>query len=164
MELLDRVVSNVIFCGIEISFYGVSVPSIIEDWQPFYNSTFESADFKKTYASLISIDFSEENSQSNAGTSYKQKISFRFPNSDAFRANRIALFQKTKYVKLKQTNGLDIVIGRNDYYQNALPVIRTKTNEQLTEIEIETQSIFPSGFTPNPNAFGFPALIPLNLI
>jgi hypothetical protein len=162
MQLLDRVVSNIHLCGVELSFTSTVVPSNITGWQPFYNSTFQNYDFQKAYASLASINFDEESNESSSGTSYKQKVTFRFPNSDSQRSNRIKLLEKVKFIKLKQTNGLDIVFGRNDFNQNARPKMKIKQNEQICEVSFETSSIFPSGYTPNINAFGLPVFIPLS--
>ena len=164
MQLLEKVNNRTFICGIELSFNSVAVPSAIEGWQLFYNTTFSNADFEKAYAGKSSFDFGEESFDSPAGTSYKQKLVFRFPVTDPKRAERIALLRKVNYVKLKTTLGLDIIIGRNDYNQNTRPIIKVKNNEQTAEITVETQSIFPSGFTPNPNAYGLPSLIPLTLI
>ena len=162
MQLLDRVLSNIHLCGVELSFNSSVVPSNIDGWQPFYNSTFQNYDFEKAYASLASINFDEESNDVNAGIYYKQKVTFRFPNSDAQRSNRINLLNQVKFIKLKQTNGLDIVFGRNDFNQNARPKMKIKQNEQLCEVSFETTSIFPSGYTPNLNAFGLPVFIPLS--
>ena len=162
MQLLDRVLSNIHLCGVELSFNATVVPSNIDGWQPFYNSTFQNYDFEKAYSSLASINFDEESNDVNAGISYKQKVTFRFPNSDAQRSNRINLLGQVKFIKLKQTNGLDIVFGRNDFNQNARPKMKIKQNEQLCEVSFETTSIFPSGYTPNLNAFGLPVFIPLS--
>lgn len=147
MQLLDRVRSNPFFCGIEISFLADAVPSIQVNWQPFYNSTFINNDFEKAYASIGSIDFQEESIDSAAGVSYDQKVVFRFPVTDANRSERIALFHTIKFVKLKLTTGQDIIIGRNDFQQNTKPKIKSKSNAKTCEINIESRSIFPSGFT-----------------
>ena len=160
-QLLDKVLSNVHLCGVEISFNATVKPSDISGWQPFYNSTFDNYDFQKAYASLSSIDYGEESVESNAGTSYKQKIAFRFPNSDKNRASRIELLKKVKFIKLKQTNGLDIVIGRNDSAQNCKPKMKVKQNEQMCEVSFESLSMFPSGYAPRTTAYGLPSLIPL---
>lgn len=162
--LLDKVLSNVHPCAIELSFNSNAIPSNIPGWQPFYNSTFENLDFEKTYASLSSIDFSEESNVSAAGTSYKQKVTFRFPENDQYRSERIALMHTIRYIKFKFTNGLDLVIGRNDVAQNTKPSIKTSSNGRICQVEVETLSITPAGFTPNPNAYGLPSLIPLSLI
>jgi hypothetical protein len=163
MQLLDKVRSSSNICSIELSFDSVSVPSIIAGWQPFYNSIFENNDFKKAYASLSSIDFQEESQESIAGVSYEQKVSFRFPSTDLHRAERIALLQKIKFVKLKLTNGLDIIVGRNDFNQNTKPKVKVKMNQKVCEVNIESHSIFPSGYMPNLNAYGLPAFIPVTL-
>lgn len=162
-QLLDKVLSNIQLCGVEVSFNASVVPSAIAGWQPFYNATFENYDFQKAYASLSSIDFSEESSESNAGTIYKQKVEFRFPNADPNRAARIELLKKVVFIKLKQTNGLDIVIGRNDSGQNAKPKFKVKQNKQLCEVSFESLSITPAGYTPRQNAYGLPVFIPLSL-
>jgi hypothetical protein len=93
---------------------------------------------------------------------FKQKVSFKFPATDQFRSERIALFHKTKFVKISLSSGQVILIGRNDVHQNAFPTIKSKTNEHLCEIEIETQSIFPIGFSLPSNGFGLPVFLPLN--
>ena len=161
---LDRVKSNVHACAIEIAFTGIANPSVIEGWQPFYNSIFEASDFQKAYASLSSIDFGEESATTAAGTYWKQKASFRFPENDEYRSERIALLHKIKFVKFKFTNGRDLIIGRNDFNQNTLPSIKNASDGQLCQIDVESQSIFPSGFTPNPNTYGLPTFIPLSLV
>ena len=127
MKLLDRVTTNSNICKVQLSFTGLAQASIIEGWQPFYNSTFLELDFKKTYAALSSIDFEEESTETAAGVAYDQKVVFRFPMNDPQRAQRIALMQKIKFVKLSHTNGLDLVVGRNDYNQNTPPKIKIKT-------------------------------------
>ncbi len=146
--MLEKVQDRVHICSIGLCFDTAAVPSAITNWQLFYNTQFPDAIFLKSYASLSSIQYSEESITSTSGTSYKQKVSFSFPNADAQRSERIAYLQKSKFIKLKLTNGLDLVIGRNDYYQNSAPTFKIKSNEQTTELEIETQSIFPAGFMP----------------
>lgn len=164
MQILDRVSSNINLCGIELAFNADVAPSIINGWQPFYNTTFKNSDFTPAYANGVSIKFGEESVRSVAGISYTQIVSFRFPNSDKNRAERISLLQKIKYIKLKQTNGLDLVIGRNDFYQNTNPVVKIKNEEQLCVVEVESQSIFPSGYTPSFTTYGLPVMIPVTLL
>lgn len=162
MLLRDRVLSNIILCGVEIAFQATALPSTIEGWQPFYNNIFENTTFEKAYASVASINFDQEGASSNAGFSYKQRVTFRFPNSDGLSAERISLLEKIKYVKLKQNNGLDIVVGRNDFIQNTAPTIKIANDEQLCQVTIESLSISPSGYTPTYDRFGLPAFIPLS--
>lgn len=163
MALLDRVKSNPNICGVELAFSGELAAANIPEWQQFYNSSMIANDFSKATIGLGSVSFAEESQESPAGTSYKQSVSIRFPSTDGNRAERIALMDKVRFVKLKLTNGLDLVIGRNDYLQNARPRIKIKTNVKTAEVEFETISIFPSGFVSNPDAYGFPTLIPISL-
>jgi hypothetical protein len=163
MELLDKVKVNPNICGVELAFNGSLIPSKILDWQQFYNSTMLDMDFTKAHFGLASVSFAEESETGNSGTSYKQSTSIRFPSTDEKRAERLAMMQEVKFIKLKLTNGLDIVVGRNDFVQNARPKFKIKTNQKTAEVVFETVSIFPSGYVPNPNAYGLPALIPVTL-
>jgi hypothetical protein len=160
MAMLDKVTTNIHCCGIEVAFAGVSVPSVITGWQPFYNETFLASNFQKAYASISKINFSEESVTTLAGTSFKQKVVFQFPATDKYRAERVALLHKIKFIKVHLDDRSIIVIGRNDIAQNALPGIKSKSDEHLCEIEVEVQSISPAGFTTITNA-GPPTIIPL---
>lgn len=154
MDILDRVTTSSNICKVHLAFSGVASPSVIQGWQPFYNTLFTDAVFNKTYASLSSIDFDETESESPAGPFYTQLISFRFPVTDKHRAERIALLRKIKFVKLSFTNGLDLVVGRNDFTQNARPSIKVKTNAKLCEVTIECKSTFPAAYTPSVEEVG----------
>lgn len=161
-HILDKVLTNINCCGIEVAFAGVSVPSVISNWQPFYNETFIDDDFQKAYSSISKINFSEESVTTAAGTYFKQKVEIQFPATDRYRAERIALLHKIKFIKVKLNDGSILVIGRNDIAQNALPSIKSKSNEHLCGIEVEVQSISPAGFTPNINS-GIPEYIPFTM-
>jgi hypothetical protein len=163
MELLGKVKTNPNICGVELAFYGDLIPSKILDWQPFYNSTMSGTDFTKVHFGLGSVSFAEESETSSSGPSYKQVVTIRFPSTDNKRAERLEMMLEVKFIKLKLTNGLDIVIGRNDFVQNARPKIEIKTNIKTAEATFKTVSIFPSGFVPNQNAYSLPAFIPLTL-
>lgn len=163
MELLDRAKVNVRICGVELAFNGQLTASCIPDWQQFYNSAMVQADFSKTYVGLASVAFEESSEELSAGTLYKQKVVFSFPNADGNRSERLALLSRIKFVKLKLSDGRDIVIGRNDYKQNARPKIKIEANIQKGSASIETVSITPSGFVANASAYQLPAFIPLTL-
>jgi hypothetical protein len=162
MQLLDKVRTNINACGIELAFGGVSVPSIIAGWQPFYNSIMENAEFHKVGVSISSVDYAQESVTSKAGVSYRQKVTFRFPNGDPSRADRIALMQKITMVNIKLSDGRLLTIGRNDFNQNTKPTIKTTENSKVCEVEIESSSIFPTGYTPSYDQFGLPVFIPLS--
>ena len=159
MELLERVKVNPNICGVELGFTGELLAANIPDWQQFYNSSMLDIDFSKTYIGLGSVAFAEETDESAAGTSYKQSVTIRFPATDKNRSERIALMDKVRFIKLKLTNGLDLVIGRNDFEQNARPRINIKTNIKTAEAVFETVSIFPAGFVVNAEFFGLPIIL-----
>lgn len=163
MAILDRVAVNPNICGVELAFTGELSAANIPDWQQFYNSSMINTDFTKTYIGLGSVAFEEESQESPAGPIYKQIITIRFPSTDGNRSERIALMDRVKFVKLKLTSGRDLVIGRNDYKQNAPPKIKIKTNVKTAEAIFETVSMFPSGFVANPNINSIYGLIPVIL-
>ena len=163
MELLDRAKVNVRICAVELAFNGQLTAASIPDWQQFYNSAMVQADFSKTYVGLASVAFEESSEELSAGTLYKQKVVFSFPNADGNRSERLALLSRIKFVKLKLSDGRDIVIGRNDYKQNARPKIKIEANIQKGSASIETVSITPSGFVANSSAYQLPSFIPLTL-
>ncbi|MDR6844493.1 hypothetical protein [Flavobacterium granuli] len=163
MELLDKVKTNPNICGVELAFNGDLIPSKILDWQQFHNSLMSGTDFTKAHFGLASVSFGEESETVNSGPLYKQSVTIRFPSTDEKRAERLAMMMDVKFLKLKLTNGLDLVIGRNDFKQNARPKIEIKTNIKTAEATFKTVSISPSGYVPNPNSYGLPAFIPLTL-
>ena len=163
MEILDRVAFNPNICGVELAFTGEVTAANIPEWQPFFNSTMFAVDFGKIYVGLGSVSFGEESERSLAGTSYKQSVTIRFPVNDKNRAERIELMHKVKFVKLKLTDGRDLVIGRNDYLQNARPKIKTETNIKTAEAKFQTIAISPAGFVSEVRSVGVPTLIPISL-
>lgn len=150
----------VYICGIEVSFQANAYPSAVENWQPFFNTLFENFDFQKTYAGLGSVSFAEKSEITNAGTLYKQKMDFRFPNHDSDRASRIELLKKAKHFKVNLTNGKSFVLGRNDFFQNAKPKIVFSSNQTLTELEVNSVSMFPTGYG-TLSSFGLPSFLPI---
>lgn len=150
-------------CDIMISFTGMLFPSNIEDFQPFYNSIGIDLDFLKVYFSSASVAFGETSQESNAGTSYKQKLVLSFPERfDGNRAERIDAFRKIKFVLIKFTNGKALVIGRNDYQQNSKPIVTVSSDTKFTQVQIETESISPAGYIPIETSFGLPTFFPVS--
>lgn len=162
-QLLGKVNVNPNICAVELAFSGEITAANIPDWQPFFNSSMFAVDFAKTHVGLGSVSFGEESQLSPAGTSYRQSVTIRFPSTDLNRSERIALMDKVRFIKLKLTNGQDLVIGRNDVKQNARPKISIKTNIKTAEAKFETVSIFPSGFVSDTHSVGLPTLIPISL-
>jgi len=163
MQLLERVTVNPNICGVALAFSGELTASDIPDWQPFFNSSQFALDFAKTYIGLGSVSFAEESAETAGNEFYKQVVTIRFPATDENRSQRIALIKKARFIKLILTNGLELVIGRNDIKQNARPKINIKTNIKTAEVEFATLSIFPTGFVSDANAIGLPTLIPISL-
>ena len=163
MSLLDKVKSSPNICEIELAFFGELIPSNIPGWQPFFNSMMSGLDFTKTYIGFASVSFGEETVSTSAGTHWKQSVKFRFPTTDKNRAERLQLMTKVKFIKIKLTNGLDISIGRNDFFQNTPPKFQIKSTQKLAEIEFEILSITPSGYVPNSDSYLLPTIIPISL-
>jgi hypothetical protein len=151
-------------CGIELAFTGTLKPSNIEGYQLFSNSIPQGTDFQKAHYGKATVNFEEKSETSSAGTSYRQKLSIRFPASDKDRADRIAQIHNVKYIKIKFSNSKDLVLGRNDFEQNARPKVKTDVDERLAQVEFETVSISPAGFMPAADGFGLPTLFPISFI
>lgn len=167
-ELLERVNSLPNICGIEMAFNGAMLPSAIEGYQEFYNSIPSYADFTPAHFGRASVSFDEDSLEDNAGISYRQKLTILFPASDADRASRIVMMHKVKFIKIKLSNNKDIILGRNDFEQNARIKVKTKLDERMAQAEFETVSIFPAGYVPSPvlagAVGGIPTLFPINFI
>ena len=151
-------------CGIAFSFDGNMIPSAIEGYQPFYNSLPDGSVFQEAYFGKASVSLEETSEESNAGISYTQVLQIRFPGSDKMRAQRIVDISKAKYIMVRLSTGLCIVLGRNDFEQNARPQVQAKLDHRLAQVQFTTFSIMPSGYTPNPSTIGLPTLIPIDLI
>jgi hypothetical protein len=159
--MFEKVAKTPQICGVQLDFDGNTIPSNIPGFLPFYNSIATDHNFEEVYAGKASLGFSEESVQSNAGTSWKQEFTFRFPATDKDRPLRFQAFKKLKYVKLQLTSGLFIIIGRNDFYQNKLPDVSITSDTKMAMIKVSCQSIAPCGFIPDPRQYALPAYIPV---
>lgn len=152
-------------CDILVSFSGELTPSKIDGWQRFYNSIGVDIDFFKLYFRKASVSFNEKSSNGSSGVFYNQKLTLSFPEKlNDFRADRIAELHKIKFVALNMSNGKSLIIGRNDFKQNTSPKIEVQTNNKITQLSVECQSIFPTGYTPDANAFGLPTFFPVSFL
>jgi hypothetical protein len=163
MSVLDRVTENPTICGIELAFAGALKPSDILGWQEFANSFMEGMDFAPVHFGFGSVNFGEESATSAAGIAWKQTLSIRLPITDSLRSQRLELISKARFIKVKLSNNKQIVIGRNDFNQNARPKIAVKTNHKIAEVEFTTVSIFPTGYIANETSDEINSLIPLIL-
>lgn len=95
------------------------------------------------YYSKGSVSFNEVSKNSRSGPYYTQQVVFRFPSNDRNRAQRIEIIKSMDYLGLVLTNKSELVVGRNDAFQNKKPTITTSSNTILTEVKLETNSIQP---------------------
>lgn len=150
-------------CGIDIGFQGNAIPSSIAGYQPFYNSILVDYNFQAAYHGVSTVSFTEENVHTTAGYSWKQKLTFRFPTADRDRALRLTEFQKITYAKIKMSSGLHLLLGRNDFEQNKKPAVSISVSGTMAILEISTESVFATGYTPNFDAYGLPTFVPITL-
>ena len=164
MVLAEKVPHLKNICGIAIDLSAVPVPSVSESGQPFYDSYLSSSAAQSVYFGKRSVSFSETSKESAAGTSWEIKASITFPNSDKNRALRIEEFRKAKFLIVQLSGGNALLVGRNDYSQNTAPVIKIKSDEQLTTVEFIVTSIMPTGLLPDHNSALLPHDVPVNLL
>ena len=158
--LYSRVSAFPVICGVELAYTADVFPSVIEGWQPFVNAMHQ-GDFLKAYFGKASVSFGEKSETPAGGTLYRQKLTIQFPATDGARAVRFQQIQKVRYIKVLLSTGKAFLMGRNDYEQNARPVIQIEASEHLAQVSFETVSITPCGFTPVPG--GLPTLVPIDL-
>lgn len=147
--MLEQQASNVFICSVEISTTANLLPSlnlIPSDNQQFFNSDIENDDFITAYSAISAIQFTEESKSVASGTIYEQKLQLKFNEADFKRSNRLAFIHQLSFVKINLTNSLSFLIGRNDEIQNTKPKVKSTTKNNQTVIEIDTISIFPTGF------------------
>jgi hypothetical protein len=150
-------------CDVQISFTGLLFPSNVEGWQQFYNSLGVDIEFLNLYFSKASVSFTEESKDSNSGIYYTQKLILSFPERfDDKRSERIDSLHKLKFVQINFNNGKSLVLGRNDYLQNRRPVVTVKSDLKYTQVQIETDSIVPSGYNSSDVSFGLPTFFPIS--
>lgn len=160
MQIFSKILSNIHLCGVYVSFSGDMTPSNIDGFQRFNNHIPSFSNFEKIASPISKIQFQESSKQTNAGLVFTQEVTFQFSGSDAFQAQRIEMFHLIKYLGLELNNGKRLVIGRNDYFQNAKPNIEVANNAQGLVIALSSRSIMASGFVPTPKFY--PYLIPVN--
>ena len=151
-------------CGIAIDLSSLPIPSSSVAGQPFYDSYLASSAAQSVYFGKSSVSFSEVSKEHKAGDYFEQKVQLSFPNSDAERALRIEEFRKAKFLVVQLSGGNALLLGRNDYFQNALPTIKISSNAQLTTVEFTSTSMMPVGLLPEYNSGLLPHSVPVNLL
>ena len=146
MELLDKVKVNPEICHISLDFDGGLNADYSKAAQNFYNSKENGNNWNKTHFGKTTVSFQEDSKTSDAGESFTQTLSIKFPSNDDHRSDRIAFFKFVKFIKLDLTNGAQMVLGRNDYFQNKTPKVTTRSTHKFTTVTFVIESIFAAGF------------------
>jgi hypothetical protein len=164
MNLAERVPYLKNICGVAIDLSALPVPSHSTGSQLFYDSFLIQSQPKPVYYGKRSVRFSENTKQSRAGIFYETTVEIQFPNSDLNRSLRIEEMRKAQYVIVQLSGGGAILVGRNDWYQNAKPAFKMTSDEQITSVKYTAISMFSSGFLPQYNSGLLPHSIPVNLL
>lgn len=164
MNLSERVPNLKNICGIAIDLSAVPIPSYSTAGQPFYDSFLAQSNAQPVYYGKRNVKFLETSKENAAGTYWEISLEIQFPNNDNQRALRTAEFLKAKYVIIQLSGGSALLLGRNDFFQNAKPRVKIKNNEQITSVEFTTNSIIQLGFLPDYNSGMLPHSIPVNLL
>ncbi|HLV52168.1 MAG TPA: hypothetical protein VKY44_09465 [Flavobacterium sp.] len=163
MDYSKKVPSVPNICKVYFDFTGRSLA--LNPEEPDFNDTVLSNGFiQETYFHKGSIQFSENSSETTAGVKYEQTINISFNSSDKDRIPRIQQLHTVKHIILKLTNGEQLLIGRNDYFQNKKPKTSTTNNHAKTIVEYYTESILPVSNYIGNVITGLPEIIPLVLM
>ncbi len=168
--LLDKVKELPHVCGIELDLYGSLSPSSSKDFLKFYNSYEYNNAFMAAYFGQKTIRFGEISSDTTAGLIHTQTLTIQFPSNDLNRAARLDIFKKVKFIKIKLNNNTEMVMGRNDYFQNKKPSVKISSNLKTSRVTFQTRSIVALGYVEFDesnfdieNLF-LPADVPINFI
>ena len=147
MELIDKskIIQNI--CGIEIDASAQYRPSAENSLQPFSNTFISTTSAKPVYFGKGKVAYAQQGKPTSSGMLYSQVLSIQFPNSDLLSSERIKEYIKVKLIYIRLSAGVVILFGRNDFYQNAAPVVTIKNTQNITKITYKAQSMFPAGQT-----------------
>ena len=163
--LLSQKVPNLTnICGVAIDLSAYPVPSYSGNNQNFYDSYLASSNSQSVYYGKQSVRFKEVKKDDRAGDYWEISMSLQFPSTDKERALRLEEFRKARFVILQLSNNLSMILGRNDYFQNARPKIKIESDEQLTAVQFTWRSIVQTGFLPDYNEALLPHSVPVNLL
>lgn len=175
MSLLQKVTTAPHICKISFDFSGELTPVSKALAQNFYNSYYNIYSWKEAHFGKRKASFKETEKITDSGSEYTQVLKIIFPSVDKFRSDRLALFKEAKYVRLELSNGLMLVMGRNDFFQNKRTEFKTASTQKSTTLTVTTKSIFSIGFLEENNLgssssvsefidFLIPLDTPINLI
>lgn len=146
MSLLAKVTEAPFICKIALDFTGALTPFADEDFQNFFNSTGNQFTWLDTHFGRKRVSFSETEQLTKSGSVYNQRLQIVIPNADQEKTDRLAFIKKAKFVRMELSNGLILVMGRNDYFQNKPLEIVSSSNHQSYTIQFSTKSIFSIGY------------------
>ena len=169
MSLLEKVSENPIICKIGLDFSRNLSAVNSKELQNFFNSEGNQYTWQNTHFGRRSVSFRETEKITAAGSEFTQELKIKIPSVDKNRADRITFIKQAKFIRIELSNGLMLVLGRNDFFQNKLPLITTKSDLRSTTITFKTKSIFSIGFLEVNDVsdvidFLIPLDIPINLI
>lgn len=146
MSLLNKVTTAPFICRIAFDFASELTPLSKANAQNFFNSVGNNYTWLPTHFGKRKVSFRETEKITASGTEYKQELKIVFPSTDQYRSDRLALIKQAKYIRLELSNGLMLLMGRNDFFQNKRPEFKASSTEKKTTLTITTKSIFPIGF------------------
>jgi len=146
MSLLQKVNEAPFISKISLDFTGILTATNEQETQNFFNSTGNELTWEDAYFGKRKVKFQETEKNVKGVSVFTQVLKINFPNSDKNRAARITFIKKAKFVKLELSNGLILVMGRNDFFQNKRPVIKASSDHKVTSVTFTTKSIFSTGY------------------
>lgn len=159
--LSEKVKDRPLICRIFFATDGML--DIVEDSQlrqNFFDTITEDFAYEQIYTTQSKSSFQESSSKSRAGYKYDQQLNLSFPITAIDRSAKLKHLEMVKYVAIELTNGRFFFMGRNDTRQNKAVQITYTTDERTANIQVNNQSIFPTGYTFLEALLGFPFIIP----
>lgn len=133
-------------CKIYLDFVGNLVPITNEGRINFANSTSDTLTWNQIDFTKSNISFRETSSKKKEGALFTQSLSISFKNDFSMKADKLELLEKTKFIAMELSNGKKIVFGRNDFFQNKLPIKTFSTVLGRTTVTFKAESIFSFGY------------------
>jgi hypothetical protein len=162
MQVLDKVVDKPFICKIELDFNGNLTALKGQQKNNFFNSEGNFYTWINAHFGKRTVSFKETSKETTAGDKFTQTLKIKFPSTDTNRSERIQLFKKAKFVNIHLSTGVNLVFGRNDYYQNRKPKITISSDHQFTSVTIKQTTMFPLGTLEKQDTSAFiNSLIPL---
>ena len=159
--LSEKVKDRPLICRIFFATSGL--PELVNEaqiLQNFFDTSTDDLDYEQIYTTQSKSSFQESSSKSRAGYKYEQQLNLSFPITAIDRSEKLKHLELVKYVAIELTNKRFLFIGRNDTKQNKPVQLTYTTDERIANIQVNSKSLFPIGYTFLESLFGFPFLIP----